>query len=232
LQKFFHCINDIQGANVRSTSIKTAFWLAAVFAVISTGGTQARPRRPENKNGVSTVDLDPSRKGLVKGTGIESQDIISMTDQMARDMFANGFLNGHNQAPRIIIDEQYFHNEGSQIINRRLITDRLRVELNRAAQGRMMFVGRQYAGMVAEERDLKRSGVTDVGTTGLTAAQAGADYRLAGTISTLDSRDPNTGIVQRYNQITFDMVDLETGALVWEGMYEIKRAAADDVIYR
>jgi PBP1b-binding outer membrane lipoprotein LpoB len=192
----------------------------------------ARERKLENRHGVQARDLDPGQKGLVTGVGIEAHDIQSMTNQMARDMFASGFLNHLQHAPRVLVDEQEFRNEGSQIINRRMITQRLMTELNRAAQGRMSFVGQRYAGMVAKQRELKREGTTDVGTTGLTGGQAGIDFFLAGALMTLDSRDPRSGVVQRYNQIAFELVDAETGSVVWTGMYEFQRAAADDVVYR
>jgi penicillin-binding protein activator len=85
--------------------------------------------------------------------------------------------------------------------------------------------------MVATERQLKRTGATDRGTSGLTRAQIGADYRLGGRISSIDSRS-QSGAVQRYNQIVFEMVDLESAEIVWSGIYEFARAAQDDVIYR
>jgi hypothetical protein len=50
-------------------------------------------------------------------------------------------------------------------------------------------------------------------------------------MATLDSRD-GSGMIQRYTQITFEMIDLETGEIVWTGLYEMGRAAADDVVYR
>jgi hypothetical protein len=155
-----------------------------------------------------------------------------MTDQMMRDMLGNAVLAGRPKTPRVVIDSQFFRNEGSQAINRDLITDRLRVNLNRAAQGRLTFITRVNLTAVAAERDLKRSGTTDVGTTGMLKAMMGADYRLTGSISTLDSRNPKTGMMQRYNQIDFEMVDLESGEIVWSGLYEFARAAADDVVYR
>jgi hypothetical protein len=183
-------------------------------------------------SGQRTVSVDISRQGPVAGVGIESQDVISMTDQMVRDLLSNPDLSGSAVAPQIIVDSQYFTNESSQRLNKDLITNRLRIALNRASQGRLTFVGRQYAAMVAEERELKREGIVDVATTGLTQAQAGADYRLAGTIGSLDSRDPSTGMMQRYTQIIFELVDLERGTVVWSGMYEFGRAAADDIVYR
>lgn len=186
----------------------------------------------DNAPGMATIDIDPATRGPVAGVGIEGQDIVAMTDQMARDMLANPILASSTPAPQIIIDSEYFENESSQRLNKNAITDRLRVGLNRAANGRMVFVGRHYSDMVAAERDLKRQGVTDIGTTGLTQAQAGADYRLGGRISTLDSRNPSNGMMQRYTQIIFEMVDLERGIIVWSGQYEFARAAQDDIIYR
>ncbi len=214
------------------SKLHTVWLLAGLLLVATSADARERRQRLENRSGVQARDLDPSQRGLVTGVGIESQDIQAMTNQMARDLFASGFLNRFSTPPRVMLDEQEFRNEGSQIINRRMITQRLLVELNRAAQGRINFVGQRYAGMVERQRELKREGTTDVGTTGMTGAQAGIDFFLGGAIMTLDSRDPRTGVVQRLNQIAFELVDAETGELAWTGMYEFQRAAADDVVYR
>jgi penicillin-binding protein activator len=186
----------------------------------------------QNVAGSPTVQLDPGNRGPVAGVGIQGQDILSMTDQMMRDMLANATLANRAVPPQVIVDGEYFSNESSQPINRNLIADRLRIGLTRAAQGHIVFVSRQSAAMVEQERQLKRVGKTDVGTLGLTAGQAGGDFRLRGNIASLDARDVRTGMTQRYNQITFEMVDLERGVIVWSGIYEFSRAAADDVIYR
>jgi hypothetical protein len=185
----------------------------------------------ENAAGTPTVYQDIRGPGLVAGVGIESQDIVGMTDQMMRDMLSNPQLAGQTVPPRVIVDTEYFTNESSQRINKALIVDRLRVGLQRAAAGRMMFVSREHAGMVAKERELKRAGMVDVATTGLSRAQAGADYRLGGRISSLDAR-AGSGVVQRYNQIVFEMIDLETGMITWSNMYEFSKAAQDDAVYR
>lgn len=202
----------------------------ALFCALSLTGCQGSG--VNNTAGKAVVDIDPATRGPVAGVGIEGQDVISMTDQMMRDMLTTPELGSASQPPQVIIDSQFFENESSQPINKNAITDRLRISLNRAAHGRMIFVGRHYAGMVSQERDLKRQGVTDVGTLGLTQAQAGADYRLGGRIASLDSRNSATGMIQRYNQITFEMVDLERGTIVWSGIYEFSRAGQDDVVYR
>jgi len=201
--------------------------LLAAACIGAIAGAQARDRQP-----AGAQDLDPSMKGPVSGLGIEAQDITSMADRMVRDMLGNAILANRAKAPRVIVDSAYFTNESSQRINKNLITDRLRVGLNRASEGRMTFLARQNAAMIEEERALKREGVTDVGTTGLTRAQSGADFRLTGNIASTEARDPRTGTMQRFTQIVFEMVDLESGEIAWSNNYEIARAATDDVIYR
>ncbi len=208
--------------------------LRGTMAVLLAGGLAAcETTSPvQNVAGSPTVNLDPGSRGPVNGVGIEGQDILAMTDQMMRDMLSNPTLVNRAAPPQVIVDGEYFSNESSQRINRNLIADRLRINLNRSSQGRLIFVSRQSAAMVEQERDLKRQGRVDSGTNSLTQAQAGGDYRLRGNIGSIDSRDPRTGMVQRYNQITFEMIDLERGTIVWSGIYEFARAAADDIIYR
>lgn len=187
--------------------------------------------RINNAAGQKTLYEDPSSTGKVAGIGIESQDIMGMTDQMVRDMMANPMLAGRNTAPRVIIDSEYFRNESTNRINKNMITDRMRIGLNRAANGRMLFVGRHFSDMVAKERELKRQGTVTQGTLGSAVAQAGADFRLGGRITSADSVQSN-GLTSRYQLITFEMVDLETGIIVWSGMYEFKKTAKDNIVYR
>jgi hypothetical protein len=86
--------------------------------------------------------------------------------------------------------------------------------------------------MVAQERDMKRQGETDAGTLKQARATAGADYRLVGRINSLDARSAQSGMVERYTQITFELIDLETSLSVWSNLYEFKKGGQDDAIYR
>jgi len=190
----------------------------------------------QNSAGVTSVDVDPSRKGPVSGVGIEGQDIVSMTDKMLRDMLANPRLAGLMAKlpgpPIIAMDGDDFENRSSQVIDRNQIANRLRISLNNAANGRMEFVNRQKSARIEQARAQKRAGTTSVGTTGLTRAVEGEDWFMGGQITTSDARSTKTGMTQRYTQISFEMTDAESGRIVWSGLYEFTRAAADDVIYR
>jgi len=203
-------------------------WLVAatllVFGCATTGVTNApgRPTRVE----------DPGSPGIVQGLGIESQDIVSMADQMVRDIMATPALAGRAVPPRVIVDGQYFRNESSMPLDKSLITDRLRVALNKAASGKMVFIGRNYADMVEHERELKEEGVVSGGTGVRADKPSGADYRLGGSIRSLDQVSSRTGMSARYFQIVFEMVDLETSAIVWSNLYDVRKAGQDDAIYR
>ncbi|UAW99461.1 hypothetical protein KEM63_05705 [Halopseudomonas nanhaiensis] len=186
-----------------------------------------------NTAGRQTIYEDVrTSSSTVQGIGLESQDIVAVTDQMMRDMLANPALARRATPPRIILDSAYFTNESASRINKNMITDRLRIELQRAAQGRMVFIGREHAAMVEAERDLKRAGVTDAGTIRSTQGTAGADFRLVGRITSADAVDTYSSATSRYQQLTFEMIDMEYGTVVWAGMYEMKKTAQDDVIYR
>lgn len=212
---------------------RASFRLAVVSAMlVVAGGCTTYQTRVHNAPGRPTVYDDPSTPGPVQGVGIESQDLISTTDLMVRDMLTNKTLAGRGTSPRVVIDAKYFTNEGSSRINKNMITDRLRVNLNRAATGRMIFLARHHSDMVADERQAKRTGEVDAGTVEQAAAPAGADYRLGGRITTLDAVDAHTGLTSRYHLIVFEMVDLETSAIVWANQYEFKKSAQDDVTYR
>jgi PBP1b-binding outer membrane lipoprotein LpoB len=189
---------------------------------------------PEAKRYVATPStyVDTSVQGPVAGVGIESQDIEAVADKMARDLLATPAIAGRGTAPRIILDDSDFINKGVQAFDKGMITDSLRVRLNRAAQGHMLFIDAEHMATIAENREMKRSGATDVGTKGLVRAVAGADFKLVGSIRTLNAKNGNTGAVQRRTQITFEMTDQESGIVVWSNDYTFQKAAADDIVYQ
>lgn len=157
---------------------------------------------------------------------------MSVTDKMVRDILSTPALLARTTPPRILIDSSYFKNESSSIVNKNLLTDRLRISLNRASKGRLIFIGRETMDMVNNERELKRSGSVDAGTIRQTQVTAGADFGLLGRISSLDAIDTSSQAKSRYTQISFELQDLENATIVWSNLYEFKKSAQDDVVYR
>lgn len=200
--------------------------------VLAVGCAASPTASVRNTAGAPTVYNDVASSGPVQGVGIESQDIVSMTDAMMRDMLNTPALVSRPTPPRIIVDEADFRNESSSRINKRIITERLKVQLNRNAAGKLVFVGRRYTGAIEAERAMKRDGVVDGGTIRTTAATAGGDFLLGGTIMSLDAVQQGSGLTSRTHTIVFEMIDLELGTIVWTGLYEFGKTAQDDVIYQ
>ncbi|MFH0965038.1 MAG: penicillin-binding protein activator LpoB [Planctomycetota bacterium] len=201
------------------------------FVILSGCATYAPPRIP-NAAGRPTVYENPASPGAVTGVGLESQDIVSATDRMVRDILATPVIAARQTPPRIVMDSSYFKNESSSVVNTNLLTDRFRTQLSRAAGPKMVFLARHYADMVEKERLLEQEGIVTEGTQGRTKQAYGYDYRLGGRIASLDAVDVRTGLKSRYHQITFELVERGSGVMVWSEMYEFKKAAWDSILYR
>jgi len=67
---------------------------------------------------------------------------------------------------------------------------------------------------------------------GATQQAQGWDFRLGGRIATLDKVTPGSGLMERYHQITFELVERGSGAIIWSNMYEFEKFDRMDTIYR
>jgi PBP1b-binding outer membrane lipoprotein LpoB len=212
--------------------MKCTFLPAALIGAALLSGCAATPNL-DNSAGRRVMYQDvASPSATVAGVGVESQDVVSMTDKMVRDILANPQISGRAVAPRVILDAEYFTNESSSRINKNSITDRMRTDLNRASNGRLVFVSDQHAAMVEKAREAKRDGQVDGGTIRTTKARAAADFRLVGRITSQDAASATNGSVSRSHLITFELLDLELGTVLWSNYYEFKKEGKDDIIYR
>lgn len=214
--------------------IKLKATLAKGAAILVVAGLAAVPAMAKpNQQGTQAMELDPNGRGAISGIGIESRDIDSISDRVVRDLIARPDIVGNGRPPRVVVDSEKFRNDSTQRIDRNMITDALRASLNRSAAGRIRFISRESMDIIMRERELKRSGVADTATRGLTQGIAGLDYQMIGKMTSLDNRDSKTGLMQRRTQIIFELVDMETGEIPWTSEpYVILRAAGDDVVYR
>jgi penicillin-binding protein activator len=173
---------------------------------------------PSTAVGVREIDPGESVSG-VSGLGIESKDIVVMSEKMVVDLLRDSVLS-KDRTPSIIIDDTRFRNESSQIININMLTDRLRIELMRAVKGKIKFVSRQN-----EDLALKENEITGV-------KYDPADYRLIGRITSLSTASNQTGVRSNYLMFSFEILDLSNSNSVWGNFYEVKKIGADDTVYR
>src|SRR3954465_9252435 len=97
--------------------------LAAVFlgGCATSGGVQ-------NPSGVPVTEMRPDERGFVAGTGVESQDLVAVTDKMARNILNVRQIANAEGAPRVILDPVV--NETRFPINKDIFLSRIRAQLN------------------------------------------------------------------------------------------------------
>lgn len=178
-----------------------------------------------------TKRVDPDTDDEIGGTGLDSADVRTMADKMARDLLGTPDLFQHG-TPRIVIKD--VTNNTRFQIDRSLLVRKLRTALQQNAQGKIQFLAREDMQTVLQERESKRSGAVGTTTDESGAPKlgnvAGADYFLTGTISGIAKTSGKDA--SDYINVEFRMVDAETTALVWSKDYDVKKVGQSGVIYR
>jgi hypothetical protein len=172
--------------------------------------------------------MKPDDHGFVVGTGIESQDIVAVTDQMARSLLAAPVIAEAKTPPFVAIDP--VENATRFPIDKNIFTDRIRAELNTKAAGRMNFLARDHIATLEHEQQLKQQGLVTASSDPNVVEFRGADYFLTGRLS-----GQSTGTAQGvsdYVLFDFQLIDARTNVIVWEGTYEMKKQGLADAAYR
>lgn len=175
--------------------------------------------------------VDPPSQPL-PGWGIDSKEMRAAADRMARSIMNEPKVVRQEGTPRIVLDEKYFRNESTQIIDKGLFTDYLRVALQQAASGHFDVLGRNYDDMVESERQSEDAGDVTSGAVVESSKRLGWDYRLGGAIRSISKVVPGSGGRSSYFLITFELVERGSGLVVWSDRYEFKKVANTSVIYR
>lgn len=130
------------------------------------------------------------------------------------------------QIPRIAVIPMT--NQTRFRVDPKLLQNKLVKALVKTSQGRVLYLARDSEQAVMAEREKKRAGMYDSGKQD--AAMAGANYLLKGEMRGLSkaSREGNSD----YIVYTFQLIDAESGGILWMGDYETKKAADVDAVYQ
>jgi penicillin-binding protein activator len=157
-----------------------------------------------NPSGSGVVELRPDEKGAVVGTGVESTDLVRVTDKMARGILECPRIASAPSAPLIVLEP--VSNETRFPFNKNIFLDRIRGQLIGKAQGKAMFVA------------------------GEPPAGVQKDFVLTGKLASISSA---TGAgISDYVLYMFQLIDVRTRVVVWEGQDEIKKQGLSDAVYR
>lgn len=203
------------------TSLLSAAALAALVSGCASSGVK-------NPSGVPVTRMNADEQGFVAGTGVESQDLVAVTDKMARSILGIPQIANAPQPPRIVLDSVV--NNTRFAINKDLFNTRIRSELNKKSLGKVQFLARDRMTSLDKERELKRAGEVTSATDPTAQEFIGADYFLTGELQGMSTR--TTAGTSDYILYAFQLIDVRTSVIVWEDNAEIKKQGLEDAAYR
>lgn len=201
------------------------FSSTAVLVLVLSG---CATRGVKNPDGVPVTQMGADERGFVAGTGIESQDLVAVTDRMTRSILGIPEIARAQVAPRVVLDPVV--NDTRFPINKDIFTDRIRIELNRNAMGRVRFLARDRMATLERERELKQTGQVTASADPNVTEFRGADYFLTGKLSGMTTR--TSAGTSDYVLYSFQLIDARTSEIVWEDAAEIKKQGLEDAAYR
>lgn len=182
----------------------------------------------KSASGVPVTQMNADEKGFVGGTGIESQDLVAVTDKMARSVLAIPQIANAPTPPIVILDP--VNNETRFPINKDMFLTRIRSQLNSRTAGRVTFLARDRMAALEKERNLKREGAVTASSDPKLQEFKGGDYLLTGSLQGLSTRTSKG--TSDYILYAFQLIDVRTSAIVWEDNAEIKKQGLEDAAYR
>jgi PBP1b-binding outer membrane lipoprotein LpoB len=208
--------------------MKKTAWLnwSFVAAIAWTAGCASSGVK--NPSGTPVTEMKADERGFVAGTGVESQDLVAVTDKMSRGILGLDRVARATTAPNVVLEPVV--NETRFPINKDIFLTRIRASLNSKAQGKVIFLAREQLAALQKERELKRAGELTSTTDPTVQEFKGADYFLTGKLQGMTTK-AKAG-VSDYVLYTFQLIDARTSAIVWEDLAEIKKQGLEDAAYR
>ncbi len=182
----------------------------------------------KHPSGKAARDVPADQRGSVAGTGIESQDLVTVTDKMARNIVQVPQIARAQGTPRIVL--QPVENATRFRIDTELFLARIRGLLNEKATGKAIFLARDRMAALEREREMKRAGQVTSSSDPNAVEFKGADFFLTGKLHGLSTRTSQG--LSDYILYSFQLIDVRTSDIIWEGQAEIKKEGLEDAAYR
>ncbi len=199
--------------------------LALPISILAAGCASSGVKNP---SGVPVTHMTADEQGFVAGTGIESQDLVAVTDKMARSVLTIPQIANAPAAPVVVLDP--VDNQTRFPINKDIFLTRIRTELNTKTRGKVMFLARDRMAALEKERQMKQQGAVTSNSDPHAQEFKGADFFLTGTLQGLSTRTKSG--TSDYILYAFQLIDARTSAIIWEDSAEIKKQGLEDAAYR
>ena len=182
----------------------------------------------KNPSGVPVTRMNADEQGFVAGTGVESQDLVAVSDKMSRGILSIPQIANAATPPIIVLEP--VENKTRFPINKDIFLTRIRSELNKKSLGKVTVLARDRMAALEKERNLKREGAVTASSDPGKQEFLGANYFLTGSLEGLSTR--TKAGTSDYILYAFQLIDARTSAIIWEDNAEIKKQGLEDAAYR
>ena len=210
---------------MKFSKITSQFAVATASAALLAGCASSGVKNP---SGTGVTEMRADEKGFVAGTGVESQDLVRVSDKIARGILGAPQIANAATPPVVALDPVL--NETRFPINKNIFLDRIQAHLLSKAAGKVTFIARERMATLEREREAKRTGQVTSNSDARVQEFKGADYFLTGKLSGLSTAA--RGGVSDYILYTFQLINARSGEIVWGGDDEIKKQGVSDAVYR
>ena len=175
------------------------------------------------------TQMNTDDSSLGTAIGIDSQDMVAMTDWLARSILSISQIATAEGTLQITLDP--IVNECLYLIDKGTLLTLIRAELNSKLSNKVRLLAIDRVHSVEGEQDVKAVGPPTVGRASETVEFCCADFRLTCKLRSL-SRSDNCGDRVRYTLYSFQLLNARTGEIVWESTIETKGLHKVDCAYR
>jgi penicillin-binding protein activator len=174
-----------------------------------------------------TIKYEIKDEETVTGSDWSAKDLKEVSDYMAGSVKQAAFITSPqytNEKPRWMLARD-MKNETDEHVNTRTIMEKIRTRLING--GIANFIDDQAVEDILEQMKLQQSGLFDNKTVAQVGKLVGAKMILRGTVSSIRKKTDRKDII--FYNITLQLVNIQTGEIVWTDEKEIQRLTSKSV---
>ncbi len=178
----------------------------------------------------TTRSIDPNESTVHYDASYDFSDKKEIVNKLT-DSLMNTTLMGRESAKPIIVIYG-IANETAEHINTGGISDDIRLKLIQAGEYR--FVNRKQRDNTLAEADFQYAGFVPPEQRIIEGRQLGANYILAGTLRSIEKKQPKQWRLNRrklvYYSMNLELTNIQTGEISWADNVEIARESSQPII--
>lgn len=188
--------------------IGSAAVIAILFSGCMTKGGAGRV------GGDSDISYGDAKAVETVTTGFGSTDLQSTAESMTQSLLESRYIAKASQPPKVRLRD--VANQTTEHIDTKAITDKIRIKLLKSGSVRFL-ADKSNLGQVNDERDLTQTATKKTNMKAMTDS----DYIVTGTVRSI--KKANSNVQDVYYNISMELVDPQSGEIVWADEKEIRK---------